>query len=165
MSTARRVTLTPVSPAKPGMVLHLVGDDDLRGGTGAWNTVNRPRRRDALEWSGTRGFTYVLPLLLDGTEISRGVDAPVEEDCRRLLAWSAEATKATGEPVVLVATGPLKTNPTVRWVITDLTWGGQIRNTAGKRVQQYVTVSLTEHLAPTVRKSPAKKVRDNKGQG
>ncbi|WP_243061140.1 hypothetical protein [Nocardioides sp. SR21] len=104
----------------------------------------------------------MLPLLLDGTEIRVGVDKPIEADCQRLLAWSANPTEKTGEPVVLIATGPLKAQPTVRWVITDLTWGGQIRNGDGKRVQQYVTVTLAEHLAPVIRRSPAKKVREGK---
>lgn len=163
MSAPKRVTLTPVNPARPGMTLDLVANDDLRGGTGVWTTVNRPRRRDAIEWVGTSGFTYVLPLLLDGTEVLVGYDRPVEADCRRLLAWSAEPTKASDEPVILVATGPLRTPPNVRWVITDLAWGGQIRNEKGRRVQQYVTVTLTQHTAPSVRKSPAQKVRHGLG--
>lgn len=163
-SAARRVALTPVSPARDGIRLDLVGDDTLTGGVGAWATVNRPRHRDAVEWTGTSGYTYVLPLLLDGTEISVGVDRTVEAECRTLIDWAAKPTKATSQPVVLVATGPLKTAPTTRWVITDLAWGGQIRNANGKRVQQYVTVTLTEHLSATVRKSPAKKVRDKSGK-
>lgn len=170
MSRSRRVTLRPVNARAggkdgnfaSGMELDLVADDQLRGGIGMWTTVNRPRRRDAIEWAGTSGYSYVLPLLLDGTEQSIGVDRSVEPECRRLLAWSGEATRTTDEPTVLLATGPLKTPPNVRWVITDLAWGGQIRNGNGNRVQQYVTVTLIQHTAPTIRKSPAKKVRDDK---
>lgn len=164
MNAPHQVTLTPVAPAGQGIVLDLVGDDQLTGGDGRWNTVNRPRRRDALEWTGTNLFTYTLPLLLDGTEVSVGVDRSVEAACRQLLTWSAEPTKTTRQPVVLVATGPLKTPPTTRWVIGGLAWGGQIRGRDGRRVQQYVTVTLTEYAAATVRKSPAKRVRGQNGQ-
>lgn len=161
MNAPTRVTLTPTSPKRDDEIrLDLVGDDRLTGGVGAWSTVARPRRRAAVEWTGTSGFTYVLPLLLDGLEVSVGRDRSVEADIRKLLTWASQPTKSTGQPVVLRATGPLRTPPTVRWVITDLAWGGQIRRDDGRRVQQYVTITLTEHTAARVRRSPAKKSRD-----
>lgn len=164
MSISDSVTLTPVEPFDIGMNLKLVGEDQLGGGVGRWTVINRPRRRDALEWSGTSGLTYVLPLLLDGVEVSVGRDRPVESECARLVSWAADPTKATHQPTILTAVGPLKTPPSVRWVVTDLAWGAQIRGTDGRRVQQYVTVTLTEYAAATVRKSPAKRVRDQQGQ-
>lgn len=174
MSTPRKVVLRPLNQNQAsidnlgalltGMQLDLVGNDQLRGGVGEWTTVERPRRRDAIEWTGISGFTYVLPLLLDGTEQNTGIDRSVEPDCRRLLAWSSEPTKRTGEPTILTAAGPLKAPPNIRWVITDLAWGSQIRNSGGRRVQQYVTVTLTQHTAPNIRMSPAKKVRAGKGK-
>lgn len=160
-----RVLLKPVQPARDGLRLDLVGDDQLSGGVAAWGTIERPRRRTAVEWTGTSGLTYVLPLLLDGMETTRGHDTSVETQCRLLQDWASEPTKATAQPVVLRATGPLQTGPNVRWVISNLEWGAKSRNAAGKRVQQYVTVTLTQHVEATVRRSPAKQSRNRKGKG
>lgn len=163
MSAPLQVTLRPALPAGDFLRLHLVGDDQLTGGVGAWTVLNRPRRRDAIEFSGVSGFTYVLPLLLDGTETTTGQDTSIESGCQTLLDWASAVKKSTRQPTVLKATGPLKTGDAVRWVITNLEWGAQIRNDAGNRVQQYVTVTLTQYFAAAVRKSPAKKSRDRKG--
>lgn len=162
--TATTVRLQPVLPASGAfLTLDLVGDDQLSGGTGVWNTLNRPRRPDAVEFAGVAGFTYVLPLLFDGMESSTGRDTSVEARCSTLLTWSSLVRKATKQPVVLRATGPLKTAETVQWVIGNLEWGAQVRNAKGQRVQQYVTVTLLQYRAANVRRSPAKRSRDRKG--
>lgn len=163
MSGSTQVTLKPVLPAGASMRLELVGDDQLSGGTGTWSTLNRPRRQDAIQFEGVSGFVYVLPLLLDGMESSPRLDASVEASCRLLQSWSSAVKQATKQPVVLRASGPLQTDGAVRWVITDLQWGAKIRNSAGSRVQQYVTVTLTQYRTASVRKSPAKQSRDRTG--
>lgn len=156
------VLLKPVQPVRDGLRLALVGEDKLSGGVAAWGTLDRPRRRSAVEWTGTSGFTYVLPLLLDGMETTPGRDTSVEAACRTLMSWGAEATKATRQPVVLKATGPLQTPENIRWVISGIDWGTKFRNAAGQRVQQYAAVTLTEYVAASVRHSPAKASRDRK---
>ena len=161
----RLVTLQPVLPPEPPIRLDLVGDDVLTGGVGQWSTLNRPLRRDEIEFAGVTGFTYVLPLLLDGMEARRGVDESVERYCRILHDWASVVRKQTGQPTVLRATGPLQTDKTVRWVISDLAWGAKVRDDrTGERIQQHVTVTLTEYQTAAVRKTSAKKSRDRKGK-
>ena len=163
---SRQVTLTPVLPEakrREFVRLDLVGDAQLSGGVGAWSVVSRPRRTDALEFTGVTGLTYVLPLLLDGMEASPGVDVSVELGCTRLLDWAGTVKKQTRQPVVVTAPGPLKTSPAIRWAITDLEWGAQVR-VGGYRVQQYVTVTLTQYRSATVRTDPAKRSRQRKGK-
>lgn len=164
MNVSTHVTLQPMLPAGDALRLELVDDDQLSGGTGTWSTLNRPRRQDAIQFEGVSGFVYTLPLLLDGTEARTGLDASVEPQCRLLQSWSSAVTKATKQPVVLRATGPLQTDDTIRWVITNLEWGAKIRDATGNRVQQYVTVTLTQYRTAAVRKSPAKRSRSRKGK-
>lgn len=163
MSAVKRtVQIKPTRPAKPGLALHLIGDDVLAGGVGVWTILNRPRRREAIEFSGISGHTYTLPLLLDGMETQPGVDTVVEGQIRTLSAWASTPTQATNQPHVVRVTGPLKAPETLRWVIENLEWGAAIRNAQGRRVQQYVTVTLRQFLEPKIKRSPAKSARDRK---
>ncbi|MBB3041027.1 hypothetical protein [Nocardioides soli] len=164
MTVLRQVLLQPVLPARPEfLVLDLVGEDKLSGGVATWSTLNRPRRRDAIQFDGVTGFTYVLPLLINGLDAAPGVDLVVEPRVQVLQSW-ASSVQTTRQPVVLRATGPLQTPETVRWVITGLDWGAKVRDNRGRRIQQYVTVTLTQYVTAVVRKSAAKRSRDRKGK-
>lgn len=159
----RRVRIRAVNPDRPPITLHLVGPDQLTGGVGAWETLSRPRRRDAVEWTGTTAFTYVLPLLLDGMEHRPGVDISVEADCWALLDWASEATKKTDQPCIVKISGPLQPPAGIRWVITGIEWGDKVRNRAGRRVQQYVTLTLRQYVEAAVLKGPAAKSKHHRG--
>ena len=165
MSAARdrKVTIKPTRPVQDGIKAELVGDDVLSGGVGTWEAVPRPRRREAVEWTGTTGYTYVLTLLLDGMEDRPGRDESIEPQCRALQKWAGQPTKKTDEPSVVKLRGPLQTPESVRWVITDLAWGPKVRNRNGNRVQQYVTVTFKEYQDAVLLKGPAAKHRHKKG--
>jgi hypothetical protein len=151
-----------MSPRDDSLSFDLVGDDEVSDGVGGWEDLARPRRKSAVEWVGTPAMTLVLPLLIDGTERAVGVDAVIEWKCARLFSWGRK-TKKTGLPVVLRATGPIRCTAQQRWVINGLSWGGQIRNADGRRVQQYVTVTLKEYIEAAVLKGPAARARDRQG--
>lgn len=161
----RRVLLKPVRPERRGIRFELVGDDKPTGGTAVWADVDRPRRRQGAEFTGITARRNVLPLLLTGMEKTPGRDVTIEPECRQLQEWAAKPTKKTNLPCILKATGPLRTGESVRWVIESIEWGDQIRNARGRRVQQYVTVTLREYIAANVKRSPAKASRDRKGKG
>lgn len=163
--SGRQVILTPVRPFDIGMVLDLVGEDQLTGGVGTWAVLPRPRRREAVEYTGTSGLTYTLPLLLDGMEVVPGIDRSVETSCRRLLQWASEPTAQTEQPVIVTATGPLKSPPSIRWVIAGLEWGQSVRDRQGQRIQQYVTVTLREHEEAQVLRGPVAKSKKGRGKG
>lgn len=165
MSTpTRRVTIKPVRPARPAIHAELAGDDQLTGGVGNWDILDRPRRRQAVEWTGTSNFTYALTLLLDGMEVRPGHDVSVEAQCRALQQWASKPTQLTDEPCVVQLRGPLQTPDSLRWVITGLDWGAKIRNKHGHRIQQYVTVTFLEHNAAMVLKGPAAKSKQRRGK-
>lgn len=163
MSANVRVRLKSVAPAGPELLFELVGDDQLSGGVGTWDVLARPRRDEAVEWTGTTGFTYVLPLLLNGMETAPGQNSSVEPDCRTLQAWAGEKA-STGRPTVVKATGPLQTADTIRWVITDLAWGEKVRNADGRRIQQHVTVTLRQFSQARVLRGPASKSKKGRGK-
>lgn len=164
MSNAQRqVRITPTRPARTGIALDLVGDDVLAGGVGVWTVLNRPRRVEAIEFSAISGYTYGLPLLLDGMETSPGVDRVVESQIQALTNWASVPTQKTNQPAVVRVTGPLKAPQNLRWVIENLEWGACVRNRQGRRVQQYVTVTLRQFVEPKIKRSPAKAARDRFG--
>jgi hypothetical protein len=160
------VALDPVTPNMPGMTLrfHLAGDDDLAGGVGGWESLPRPRRRAAAEWVGTEPYTLALPLITTGVDArGPGRHAVVERKIRRLIRL-AQRTRRTGEPPLLLVRGPVRLpNPRIRWVITGFDWGAQMRNPAGRRIQQEVVVHLMEHVGADILRGPAAKVRARRG--
>jgi hypothetical protein len=155
-SVKRRVTITPVTPKGPALRFDLVDEDTLSGGAGGWEDLARPRRRAATEWTGTPLYTYVLPLLLSGMEHQVGVDKPIESEIRALTSWG-HRTHKTGEPPILRISGPIRVPTSLRWVIADTAWGQQTRNRDGRRIQQYVTLTLKEHVEAVILKGPASK--------
>ena len=158
----RTVLIKPIRPRGPGIRFELIGDDTVTGGVGGWEDLPRPRRRAATDYVGTPAYTEVLPLLIDGTETSRGHDTPIEGRIRTLISWGVPR-KGADRPAVLRISGPLRVPASKRWVIQDLEWGPQIRNQAGRRVQQYVTVTLKEYVEPVILRGPAAKSRGGKG--
>ncbi len=161
MSATTQVLIKPTRPVSPGLRFDLVGDDELTGGAGGWQDIARPRRRTAVEWVGTPAYTYVLPLMIDGIETSPGGNTVVESAIKTLTSWGTPTSK-TGQPPVVRLAGPLRAPDSLRWVIDDITWGEQIRNNAGRRIQQQVTVTLKEFVEPTLMKGPAARARNRK---
>jgi hypothetical protein len=167
MSTPMRelVTLDPVTPNMPGMTLrfHLAGDDGLGGGVGGWESVPRPRRRAGAEWVGIEPYLLSLPLVTTGVDVRRNRDVQVEAKVRRLIRL-AQPTRKTGEPPILLVRGPIRLPaPRMRWVITGIEWGEQMRNKRGRRVQQAMTVHLMEYVRGDILRGPAAAARARKG--
>lgn len=157
------VTLTPVEPAGEALRFHLVGDDDPAGGVGGWEVVARPRQRGAAEWTGVDPWTLTLPLVTTGLDVSPNRNASVEAKCRALVVMAMRA-RATMRPPVLEVTGPVRVPfPGMRWVITGLEWGAQVRDHRQQRVQQHVTVHLLEYVTPQVLLGPAAAARARLG--
>lgn len=158
---AGRVRLTPVTPAGPALQVDLLGQASVSGGVGGWTDLARPLRTTAAEWVGTPTLTQTLTVLLDGMpSLGRPVAVSIEPRAAALLALGV-ATKETGRPPVLTLAGPLYFTDR-RWVVDDLSWGTEIRNDTGERVQQDVTITLREWIATASVKGPAAKSRDRR---
>lgn len=157
------VVLNPVNPNGKALRLHLAGDDALGGGVGGWEVVARPRRRSGVEWVGHEPWTLSLPLVTSGVDVRGNRDVSVEAKIRQLVAM-AQKTKKTDEPPIIKVSGPIRLpSPRMRWVITGLEWGAQMRNKRGRRIQQEVTVHLLEHVRADILRGPAAAARARKG--
>lgn len=152
----------PVSP--PRLIrMELMGQDKLTGGGARWKTTDRARRRSVITWEGTDLHRRILPLQIDGMEISAGQDRSIEDDCLLLWAWG-QPLQTLGTPPWLHVTGPLlPLGYTPWWVLDELEWGDCIRRADGQRIQQDVTVTLLEHLAPSLTVGPAAAARARAG--
>lgn len=158
------VILDPVNVPRQRLRFHLAGDDALAGGVGGWESVPRPRRKATAEWVGTPPWTLALPLITSGVDVRGHRDVSVEAKIRRLVAL-AEPSRKTDEPPIIRISGPVRLpSPRMRWVITDLEWGAQMRNKRGQRIQQEVTVHLLEYVRGEILRGPAAKARARKGR-
>lgn len=158
------VVLDAVTPNRRPLRFHLNGDDELTGGVGGWEDVPRPRRRATSEWVGSPVFQLAVPLITSGIDAGRpGRDVSVEPKLRALVALGQPTVK-TGEPPILKVTGPLRVpSPKTRWVLVDIEWGAQIRNSRGQRIQQEMTVILREYVRGDILRGPAAAARARKG--
>lgn len=154
-----QVIIRQVDPPGATVVAELADDDDLTGGVGGWASLDRPRRTSAASWVGTPSQTYTLPILLDGMEAGPGSDRPVEGDILQLQAWGKGDQDEP--PPVLQVLGEVLVPPASRWVLQDLAWGARERDDAGRRIQQYITLTMLDYVAPVLLKSPAKKARQH----
>lgn len=152
------VAITRTGEQQPRIVLELLGDDDVTGGGAIYSLQERSGRTPITSWEGTEAITWTLPLSLDGFD-----DNPrsVEREIALLKAWQLPSDK-DDKPPVLDVDAPLGRAPaTARWVLQDLEWGDQIRNSTGQRVRQDVRVTFLEYQAGAIKKGPAAKSRDN----
>lgn len=163
--TRAQVTLTPVIPARAGLVFDLFGEDKLTGGVGGWESLGRPRRRASLGWVGTPAQMLSLPLLITGAPAGGSLRSArsIEPVLERLESWGLP-TAATGVPVVLRVTGPTLAPPGSRWVIDAIEYGERIRDASGRRVQQILDLSLMRHTVGAIVTSPARGSRDRNGK-
>ncbi len=160
MSLENLVTLTPVDPPGPPLRFHLYGDDEVSGGVGGWEVIERPRRKASVEWVGVRApWTISLPLLTDGLDVLPGDNRSVEPKIDALISL-AQIAPGRDQPPVLTLSGPIRVRrPNMRWVIESFQWGPQVRRSDAARVQQEVTVTLLEYVEAEILLGPAAQAR------
>jgi hypothetical protein len=154
------------------------GAPTLAGGFAKWGVIDRPRRVGMTVLQGYDPMTMDVPVRFDDVIHQAGVD--LERDIQ-MLHWMAGRGKlfaadghvgASGKgdsPIVNVYSSDSHGKQTplippdvwdIDWVITGLTFDpSPIRNTAGRRIRQDVTVTLTQYVgspgtaldSPTVR--------------
>jgi hypothetical protein len=135
----------------------LVGDDTITGGVGGWEQRSRARRTPKTVWNETPGLTWQVPVLFDGGDDGRSVEAV----CRRLEAWGVPGNNDDTPPILTVDAPAGRQPAGLRWVLQDLAWGDQERNDDGERTQQYATLTFLQYVPGKVAKGPAGKSRDS----
>lgn len=134
--------------------LRQAGPGQLSGGVGGWEAVARSRRSEASEWVGTPAFVYVVPVVLGNGSAS------VEADLRSLRSWARPRSGGRTPPRVTLGGPALPFGLNLAWVINDLTLeesGLLIRNAAGARLQQPMTVTFRQYVEASVVRGPASK--------
>jgi hypothetical protein len=128
------------------MTLKLIGQDKLTGGVGGWKEVSRKLREPLLVWTEQPLRVYTLPLRFDRADWEQG-NATVEGEIRGLQDWGAAGRPSSGayvDPTLVTVSGNVRVPRSIRWAITGLDWGDFITGRDGQRIQQDVTVTLTE---------------------
>lgn len=119
------------------------------GGVGGWEEVARPRRTAVVSWQGRPAKRIAFTLTFDGWP-----DQSVEDDCRILHNMGEPRAPGKPPPELRLMYGPYGTGDQT-WVIEDLEWGEELRDSELRRVRQEVTVTLLEYRSPDFALSPA----------
>lgn len=135
-STAR---LSQITPAGRTLTFDLDPEQvTASSGVGGWEEVPHPYRPSTTRWTSLPLRQLTVALMLDGWRQQRSV----EEECRILEAYARPQANTNTPPVLAFLWGSYAP---LRWVINDLSWGDELRDPAGRRLRQQVTLSLLEH--------------------
>lgn len=126
------------------------------GGGGGWESVALMRTHAVMVWRGTSGVVQSVPMVLGATS----AQVPVGPMLQALtLMWRPEDD---GPPPVvrIYAEGDTVLYQNLDYVITNMELGDAVASPAQLRVQQAVTLELTEykpdaHLVPATQRSAA----------
>lgn len=160
------VTLTPVDPRGKPLTVELTDRVQVSGGVGGWETSDRPRLTQVMEWAGTPLRTLAVPIGLSGMADAPGErDTDVETTMTQVEALG-RPTKATGQPPVLTVAGPFR-HLGLRYVVVALEWDEDtyIAGAHGKRLQQFGILTLQQYVAADVLVTPTKKARKKTKKG
>lgn len=176
-------------------VLAGAGGATLTGGGSKWGTVDRPQRKGLTILQGYDPLTLVVPIIFDAVTLDRDdrlaghpntAGKSLEDDIQKLLwMWGRGLLYNTGvggsaqgdSPLVQVLTADDRGAPTplvpkdlqtanLFWVIGDLGFDtNPMRNRAGYRIRQAVTVTLTEHVSSEFASSADSPRRRQQGRG
>lgn len=157
------VTIYAVGKAAQTVTLEQIGDDELSGGRGGWEVLNRPTREAMTAWRSTPGVTWTLPVSFDGFGDIR--DRIVEQDIALVESWGLPDSKLGRPPELVIDAAVGLGSAAARWVLEDITYGAQIRNRAGQRIRQDVSLTFLKYVPGKILKGPAAKSRGKGGKG
>ncbi|MGO1265595.1 MAG: hypothetical protein ACTMIY_03060 [Microbacterium gubbeenense] len=151
----QNVRITALLPGRPRLTLKLIGQETFGSGAGGWQEVPRKLREPILVWTKRPLRTLVMPLRFD--RYMATYEDTVDGDARSLEDWSSSGYRADSEhnpPALVRVSGNVRSFATsmsasTKWVITGLDWGEFITGSKGERIQQDVTVTLTEYGSVT----------------
>lgn len=154
------VTITSQAPNLTVTCLLGAEGAKVTGGYGGWVDVPRPRRLALTQWDGRSPFEMAVQLVLD----AHADDGSVEAQCSALERM-ALPPRSLAEPPVVRIKGPVP-HDDLTWVVNGIDWGAAMRNDAGNRSRQEVTLTLKRYVAEdrlTLR--PAAEKAREKGSG
>lgn len=143
----------------------LLGEDVPRivGGYGGWDTIDRPRKRGAVEYAGPGPLQLQLEIVLDawGWDVLKD---NVNTDLLALESMSKPSGANKPPPTVTVTGKAIPQDKSMPWVIDNITWGTTILGTEGQVLRQTAQLDLlqadvAEHmreLSPTKARAPVR---------
>lgn len=155
-----RVTITIAGKQRPRLVAEQIDDDTIAAGVGGWEVLPRPFRTPMTAWTGSPGISWTLPLSFDGLDATSS--SSVERELATLESWGKPSDDRDVPPPLTVHAQVGRGAATAKWVIQDIAYGAQVRNDAGDRIRQDLTLTLLEYEPGQIRKGPAAKSRDGK---
>ncbi len=117
---------------------------------GGWVNVKRRRRRSLLEWLGVDSLAQDISIIIDGFATNTSVEGPIKQ--LELMAGRFRPGSADKEPPLIhfdsmgVVPHDYHREPQTEWAILELQWGDAERDTAGNRIRQAVTVTVSEYI-------------------
>lgn len=111
-------------------------------GYSRWETIDRPKRVQAIDWVGQNAMVMTVNLQLDGYREDRSIEA----QCTQLerLARPANATRLL-QPSSLSLAGPVP-HTELNWVVTAIEWLDVIYSEQGFRLRQFFNLEVTEYI-------------------
>lgn len=155
-----RVVIHIAGRQRPRLEAEQLGDDTITGGGGGYEVRERGGRTPLTAWVATPGRTWTLPLTFDGYDAT--TETSVEQEIALLDSWSRPLDSTDEPPPLRVRARVGRAPATSRWVIDTIELGDQIRNTAGDRIRQDLTLTLLEYEPGNIKKGPAARSRAGK---
>jgi hypothetical protein len=147
------------TPVPGGQVLRMdLGDGKVEQGSydTGWLAVDRPRRRQGLEWVGHKARTLTTPVRFD--RFKKG-GRSVELECRAIDNAVDRWLMLEGPPTYRLA-GPIPWTH-LTWVVAAVEWGDYLRRDSdGERVRQDLRITWLEFESLDVVLSPAKRAQE-----
>lgn len=142
-----------VQPPAPGFIILqattlvnslqiLLGDGSpsITQGYSTWEEIDRPKRKNAVEWTGEVPFKLEIPCLFDGWIAGRSV----ESLCNALEGIAVSRVKKGEPPSEIKISGPVP-HADRSWHIDTIDWGDALYN-GGVRVRQAFSLNLIEKV-------------------
>lgn len=156
-----KVTVTPLQRPQHTLTLEL-GTDTPRftNGIAKWNEIERPRRRNVLEYGSESLGKLTFDVLLD-----QFPDGTVEDQIGIIFAWAARVDLPF-QPSILRIEGPVPYTQ-LPYVLTGVDDSGICeRRSDGARCRQQLKLEFTEYMAPDLivqTPPPAQAAQDRNG--
>lgn len=142
-----------VAPPSPGFIVvqattltHplqiLLGDGNptVTQGYSTWEEIDRPKRKNAVEWTGELPFKMEIPCIFDGWIAGQSV----EQQCILLEGIAVSRLKKGEPPPEVKVSGPIP-HASLTWHVDTIDWGDAMYD-GGVRVRQAFSFNLIEKV-------------------
>lgn len=121
---------------------------------GGWETIARPENKPIQHWVGLNALQLNIPVLFDELDNGHSLETRIQR-LERMAGISTNTVEIPPEISLKTIDSHQALIPrpdTTKWIITGIDWGDSIRRRSdGHRIRQAGTVTLMEHVEPSVK--------------